>query len=133
MHFVIDAQLPPRLVPFFANRGHDAVHVQDLPGGVTASDADIATYADAEGAVVITKDADFRHAHIATGRPHVRCCSSRPATFRTLTLSPCSTRVLMRWLPRSQGAISWRSDVNSSWFTADADRRRNVVEFCFNI
>jgi predicted nuclease of predicted toxin-antitoxin system len=69
MHFVIDAQLPPRLVSFFANRGHDVVHVQDLPGGVTASDADIAAYADSEGAVVITKDDDFRHAHIATGRP----------------------------------------------------------------
>jgi predicted nuclease of predicted toxin-antitoxin system len=55
MHFVIDAQLSPRLVLLFANRCHDAVHVQDLPGGITASDADITAYADGQSAVVITK------------------------------------------------------------------------------
>lgn len=53
------------------DRGHEAVHVKNLPGGLMASDSDIAAVADADGAVVVTKDSDFRHAHTARGSPRV--------------------------------------------------------------
>lgn len=48
---------------------HDAVHVASLPGGVSQPDPDIAAYADAEGRVVVTKDADFQHSHTVSKTP----------------------------------------------------------------
>lgn len=69
MRFVVDAQLPPRLVSYLVDREHEAVHVKDLPGGLMAPDSDIAVLADADGAVVVTKDVDFRYAHTAVGTP----------------------------------------------------------------
>lgn len=69
MKFVVDAQLPPRLAKHLVSLGHDAVHVASLPGGESQPDPDIAAYADAEGRVVVTKDADFRHSHAVAKTP----------------------------------------------------------------
>lgn len=70
MKFVVDAQLPPRLAKHLVLLGHDAIHVASLPGGTRQPDPDIAAYADAEGRVVVTKDADFRHSHTVSGTPN---------------------------------------------------------------
>jgi predicted nuclease of predicted toxin-antitoxin system len=43
--------------------GHDAVHVAELPGGLSQPDPEIAAFADAEERVVVTRDSDFRHSH----------------------------------------------------------------------
>ena len=69
MKFLIDAQLPVRLAVFLSSRGHDAVHVCSLPDGYQTTDAAIASTADAEGRVVVSKDSDFRHSHFAGGIP----------------------------------------------------------------
>ena len=69
MRFVVDAQLPPGLAKHLVSLGHDAVHVASLPGGESLPDPDIAAYADAEGRVVVTKDADFRHSHTVAKAP----------------------------------------------------------------
>lgn len=69
MKFVVDAQLPPRLAQHLVSLGHDAVHVASLPGGESQPDPAIAEYADAEGGVVVTKDADFRHSHTVSKTP----------------------------------------------------------------
>ncbi|UYM06610.1 DUF5615 family PIN-like protein [Solicola gregarius] len=69
MRFIVDAQLPPRLARFLDAAGHEGQHVADLPTGVTALDAEIAAHADTDDAVVVTKDADFRYSHAATGSP----------------------------------------------------------------
>jgi predicted nuclease of predicted toxin-antitoxin system len=58
LKFLIDAQLPPSLARWIANRDHDAIHVFDV-GMHMASDAVIWTHAADEDRVLITKDEDF--------------------------------------------------------------------------
>ena len=58
MMFLIDAQLPPALCGWLRERGHEAVHVFDI-GMVAASDDEIAARAEADGAVLVSKDEDF--------------------------------------------------------------------------
>ncbi|HEX8667926.1 MAG TPA: DUF5615 family PIN-like protein [Allosphingosinicella sp.] len=58
MKFLVDAQLPPELCRWLEARGHEAVHVFDL-GMAGASDADVAGRAEADGAVLVSKDEDF--------------------------------------------------------------------------
>ena len=45
------------------------MHVASLPDGYQTTDAAIASIADAEGRVVVSKDSDFRHSHLARGNP----------------------------------------------------------------
>jgi predicted nuclease of predicted toxin-antitoxin system len=89
LHFLVDAQLPPALCLWLKRRGHDAEHVRDLDSG-KQSDAAIAAYATAKGAVVITKDADFTH--LVSAAPDCRVVWLRfgNATSRDLiaTLEP---------------------------------------------
>ncbi len=49
--------------------GHDAVHTLDLPDKNRSSDSYIASLADSEGRVVISKDADFVTSHIVHRSP----------------------------------------------------------------
>lgn len=58
MRFLIDAQLPPALCGWLRERGHEAVHVFEI-GMVGASDMEIAARAEADGAVLMSKDEDF--------------------------------------------------------------------------
>jgi len=58
MKFLIDAQLPPGLCRWLEARGHSAEHVVDLGLGA-ATDSDLAHRAEADSAVLITKDEDF--------------------------------------------------------------------------
>ena len=58
MRFLIDAQLPPALCRWLRNRGHEADHVSEIGLG-GASDAAIAGRAEADGAVLVSKDEDF--------------------------------------------------------------------------
>jgi len=67
--FLVDAQLPARLAELLNRAGHDAVHTIALPDGNRSTDSQIAERADADGRVVITKDRDFRDAHMLAGSP----------------------------------------------------------------
>jgi predicted nuclease of predicted toxin-antitoxin system len=67
--FLIDAQLPVRLAAFLSGAGHDTVHTSELPDGNRSTDSQIAHRADADGRVVVTKDRDFREAHLLTRSP----------------------------------------------------------------
>lgn len=58
MKFLIDAQLPPALCGWLRERGHEAVHVSEI-GMIAASDAEIAARAEADAAVLVSKDEDF--------------------------------------------------------------------------
>jgi predicted nuclease of predicted toxin-antitoxin system len=62
MRFLIDAQLPPALCGWFAERGFEAEHVTERLGGQTP-DVEIAAYAEANGLVLVTKDDDFALRH----------------------------------------------------------------------
>lgn len=58
MNFLIDAQLPPALCGWLRERGHEAVHVFEIDM-VAARDDEIADRAEADGAVLVSKDEDF--------------------------------------------------------------------------
>lgn len=58
MRFLVDAQLPPALCGWLRERGHEAVHVFEI-GMIAASDEAIAARAEADGAVLVSKDEDF--------------------------------------------------------------------------
>ena len=59
MKFLVDAQLPRRLVGVLTKARHEAKHTFDLPSGNRTADETISVLADFEGCVVITKDSDF--------------------------------------------------------------------------
>ena len=59
MKFLIDAQLPRRLVFRLRDAGHEAIHTLDLPLGNRTTDVVINDLSAREGYVVVTKDADF--------------------------------------------------------------------------
>jgi predicted nuclease of predicted toxin-antitoxin system len=67
--FLVDAQLPLRLVRFLDDAGHDAIHTSDLPSGNAATDAEVVEIVDAQDRVLITKDRDFRDGHFLMGSP----------------------------------------------------------------
>ncbi len=69
MKFLIDAQLPRRMVVWLTASGCDAVHTLDLPDGNRTTDEQVNDVADREQRVVITKDADFVDTHILRDRP----------------------------------------------------------------
>lgn len=60
MKFLLDANLPARLVGEFVAAGHECVHVEDLLPRY-APDTKIARIANEAGAVVVSRDADFVH------------------------------------------------------------------------
>jgi predicted nuclease of predicted toxin-antitoxin system len=69
MKFLIDAQLPRRMVGWLTSAGCDAVHTLDLPDGNQTTDTQVIVCADQEQRVVVTKDADFVNEHVLHTRP----------------------------------------------------------------
>jgi predicted nuclease of predicted toxin-antitoxin system len=69
MRFLLDAMLPRRRARRLTALGRDAVHTLDLPLGNRTSDRDIRAWADRDGRVVVTKDADFVSSHVISGSP----------------------------------------------------------------
>lgn len=69
MKFLVDAQLPPRLVSRLRDAGYVALHTLDLPLGNSTPDSVINELSVHEGYVVITKDADFVNSFHLHGRP----------------------------------------------------------------
>ena len=64
MKFLVDAQLPARLARQLDSAGHDAIHTLSLPDRNRTSDQEIASIADGDDRVVISKDRDFRDAYL---------------------------------------------------------------------
>jgi predicted nuclease of predicted toxin-antitoxin system len=58
MKFLIDAQLPPGLCRWFKTRGFEAEHVANAGLGA-ASDFAIASYAEMQDLILVSKDDDF--------------------------------------------------------------------------
>lgn len=70
MNFLVDANLPRRLVSIFQEHGHQAVHTLDLPEGNTTSDIALLDYAEKNNCVVTTKDSDFSTSFWLQSRPN---------------------------------------------------------------
>ena len=58
MRFLVDTQPPQALAPWLSARGHQAEHVLDV-GLAQSKDTQVWRCAQENGAVVVTKDADF--------------------------------------------------------------------------
>jgi predicted nuclease of predicted toxin-antitoxin system len=69
MRFLIDAQLPRRLVAQLRQAGHDAIHTLDLPEGNRTTDRIINELSIKEHYIVVTKDSDFVESFLLTREP----------------------------------------------------------------
>lgn len=69
MKFLVDAQLPRRLVTRLRERGHDALHTLDLQRGNHTTDFEINEISVRDSRVVITKDSDFVDSLLVRGEP----------------------------------------------------------------
>lgn len=69
MRFLVDAQLPYRLVTALAELGYDAIHTLDLPDGNITPDHEVASAAERDDRIVVTKDGGFRDSHLLKGKP----------------------------------------------------------------
>lgn len=70
MKFLVDAQLPRRLVHRLHESGHEAMHTLDLPMGNRTPDETINDVSVREHAIVMTKDADFVDSFILRRQPY---------------------------------------------------------------
>ena len=69
MRFLVDAQLPRRLVSQLRAAGHEALHTLDLPLGNRTPDSVINELSVQQGYAVVTKDADFVNSFHLHRRP----------------------------------------------------------------
>ena len=69
MKFLIDANLPRKMVGVFHERGHQAIHTLDLPNGNATPDWALLNYADEQNCVITTKDSDFTTFFWINNRP----------------------------------------------------------------
>jgi predicted nuclease of predicted toxin-antitoxin system len=88
MRFLVDAQLPPALVRWLADRGHEAEHVADREMQA-ASDTAIWDYALATSAAIITNDENFARRKVLT--------TAGPAVV-WIRLPNTRRRELLQWL-----------------------------------
>ena len=70
MKFLVDAQLPRKLVYQLQDAGHDAIHTRDLPLQNRTPDAVINQISKVDYRIVITKDVDFVNSHLVKGEPY---------------------------------------------------------------
>lgn len=94
MKFLVDAHLPPSLCALLELAGHDAIHTSQLPARNQTSDEEINALSELEQRVVISKDADFFHAHLLHGKPWklllIRTGNIRTRELKTLFTSHLS-------------------------------------------
>ena len=69
MRFLIDAQLPRRLVTQLRQAGFEAIHTLDLANGNRTSDREITELSLKEHYIVVTKDSDFVETFLLLGVP----------------------------------------------------------------
>ena len=81
MRFLVDAQLPPALARWLADKGHEAEHVADRQMEA-ASDAAIWDFALRASAPIITKDEDFAQRKVLTEKGPVVIWIRLPNTRR---------------------------------------------------
>ena len=69
MRFLVAAQLLRKLAVWLLEPGQDAIHTLELPACNATSDAEVVACAIREQRIVVTKDADFVHSFLISGRP----------------------------------------------------------------
>lgn len=103
MNFLIDAQLPPGLVGWLIEKGHEATHVDDI-FLTTAEDPEIWDKALESGSIIITKDEDFSERRSRT--------NDGPVVV-WIRIGNATNRNLFQWLePRWESVINLLGDGN---------------------
>lgn len=79
MRLLVDMNLTPRWVQFFASESLDSIHWSCI-GATNAEDSTICEYARENGLVIITNDLDFPQilAHTSVGKPSVILLRGEP-------------------------------------------------------
>jgi predicted nuclease of predicted toxin-antitoxin system len=62
--FLCDVHIPIKLVKHLQSNGFETIHVNNILQGSRTSDNEIANYADKNGFIVISKDADFKNSYL---------------------------------------------------------------------
>ncbi len=70
MRFLIDAQLPRRLVHRLEESGYDAIHTLDLPDKNQTTDTFLEAVSIRDQRIVITKDSDFVNSFLLYSKPY---------------------------------------------------------------
>ncbi len=70
MKFLIDAQLPRKLVSVFQNLEQEAIHTLDLPNKNATQDEEINEFSCQYEYIVVTKDKDFLDSFILQKKPY---------------------------------------------------------------
>ena len=69
MKFLCDVPISIKPVKFLISKNHDCIHVNTILEKWHTNDSAIANYADQNGLILITKDADFRDSHYLKNTP----------------------------------------------------------------
>ena len=69
MKFLCDVHISIKLVKFLISKNHECIHVNTILEKWYTKDSTIANYADQNGLILITKDADFRDSHYLKNNP----------------------------------------------------------------
>ena len=108
MRFLVDAQLPRRMVAWLNNAGCDAVHTLDLPDRNRSTDDQIIEFAEQEQRIVVSKDADFVSSHLLSARP--------PKLLLVSTGNISNQELEQMMVPRSPASLrSSRRTCSLSW------------------
>lgn len=70
MKFLIDAQLPKKLVSLFLDLKQEAIHILDLPKQNTTQDEGINELSCQHQYIIVTKDKDFLDSFILRKKPY---------------------------------------------------------------
>lgn len=71
MKFLVDTQLPPRLVEYLSQKGENVVHTSSFPSGHLLTDKQIREIAVQQERIIITKDSDFLDFFLMKGAPPI--------------------------------------------------------------
>lgn len=70
MKYIVDAQLPRKLVKWMNAEGYNAIHTLDLPDKNATSDSEIIRISSLDNmSVIVSKDKDFPEQRIIRGKP----------------------------------------------------------------
>ncbi|MBF0225420.1 MAG: DUF5615 family PIN-like protein [Desulfobacterales bacterium] len=70
MKFLIDAQLPRKLIYRLREFGYDSIHTLDLPKGNSTQDNEINDFSVNKKYILVTKDADFVNSFVLIHKPY---------------------------------------------------------------
>ena len=70
MKFLVDANLPYKLVEYLRIKGFDVIHTDDLPSKERTTDREIRRISVEQQRIIISKDSDFLDSHLLLGVPY---------------------------------------------------------------